>query len=199
LGCFGGFIAGQKTLIDLLRVTARSYIFSGTLQPQAVSAALTAIEISRSAEGKALRERLVHLSLKIRNELSVMGFQVNPGTSPIVSVLIGPELKTLLAGRKLFDAGIYVNSVVYPATPKGEGLLRISVNANHTDENIGALLHGFSELRAYLQEYRDPLGPNFEYFKEFAERQIGPQVTRLREQKILWHERLARLLRLQKP
>jgi 7-keto-8-aminopelargonate synthetase-like enzyme len=199
LGAFGGFIAGQKTLIDFLRVTARSYIFSGTLQPQAVEGALAAIEISRADEGRALRSRLTHLSSLVRNELTELGFQVNPGTSPIVSVLIGPELKTLLAGRKLFDEGLYINSVVYPATPKNEGLLRISINANHTDDEIKALLSGFSRLREYLHEYRDPLGPNLDYFMEFTQRQIGPKLSRIRDRTQTWHEKIVRSIGIQTP
>lgn len=177
LGAYGGFVAGSRALVDYLRVTSKSYIFSGTLQPQAVEGALAAIEVCRSEEGKALRSRLRQISRRVREELQSQGYRLHEGgeegDSPIVSVLIGPELKTIMAGRKLFDEGVYINSVLYPATPKGEGLLRISLNAIHSDEEIETLLSAFAALRIYLQDYTRPLGPNLDYVREFAQRQFS--------------------------
>lgn len=177
LGAYGGFVAGSQALIDYLRVTSKSYIFSGTLQPQAVEGALAAIEICRSDEGKELRARLRSISRRVRGELLSMGYCLHDGgeqgDSPIVSVLVGPELKTIMAGRKLFDEGVYINSVLYPATPKGEGLLRISLNAIHSDDEITSLLRAFASLRSYLQNYTRPLGPNIDYVREFAQRQYS--------------------------
>ncbi|MCM2280758.1 MAG: aminotransferase class I/II-fold pyridoxal phosphate-dependent enzyme [Bdellovibrionaceae bacterium] len=172
LGAYGGFVAARKPVIDFLRVSSRSYIFSGTLQPQAVEGSLAAIAVCDSDEGRNLRARLKTMSKKVRQGLRELGFVVPAGDSPIVSVAMGAELKTLLAGRKLFDEGVYVNSVLYPATPKGEGLLRISLNAIHTDEEIALLMTAFSALKSYLDGYRSPLGPNFSYLKEFAGRQL---------------------------
>lgn len=172
LGSYGGFVAARKSVIDFLRVSSRSYIFSGTLQPQAVEGALAAIAICDSDEGRRLRERLRTMSTAIRARLKELGYRVPEGDSPIISVAIGAELKTLLAGRKLFDEGVYVNSVVYPATPKDEGLLRISLNAIHSDEEVEILMAAFISLRSYLDGYRSPLGSNLGYVKEFARRQI---------------------------
>jgi 7-keto-8-aminopelargonate synthetase-like enzyme len=173
LGSYGGFVAGEQALIDVLRVTSRSYIFSGTLQPQAVEGALAAISVCLSDEGRFLRNRLSSLSRHVRTELQNLGFAVRTGDSPIVSVLIGGELKTLLAGRKIFDEGSYVNSVLYPATPRDEGLLRISLNAIHTDAEIKELIRAFSELKTYLADYRSPTGPNLTYAREFVRRQLA--------------------------
>jgi glycine C-acetyltransferase len=178
LGCFGGFIAGHRSLIDALRICSRSYVFSGTLQPQAVEAGLVAIELSKSEEGKAQRARLHANSTKIRRELQALGFKVQDGDSPIISVLIGAELKTLLSGRKLFDEGIFLNSVLYPATPKGEGLLRISLNSIHTDEEIATLITGFAALKKYLADYRSPFGDNLTYAREFVARQFSRRFPR---------------------
>jgi 8-amino-7-oxononanoate synthase len=172
LGAYGGFVAGARSLIDILRVSSRTYVFSGTMQPQAVEGSLAAIRVCRSEEGKQLRAQLAAISTRVRDALGNIGFRVETGTSPIVSVLIGSELRTLLAGRKLFDLGVYVNSVLFPATPKGEGLLRISLNAIHTDEEIATLLGAFAELKMYLDHFKDPrrqLG----YAGEFARRQVS--------------------------
>jgi 8-amino-7-oxononanoate synthase len=172
LGAYGGFVAGSRSLIDILRVSARTYVFSGTMQPQAVEGSLAAIRVCRSEEGKRLRAQLDAISMHVRKGLSGIGFEVETGASPIVSVLIGSELRTLLAGRKLFDLGVYVNSVLFPATPKGEGLLRISLNAIHTDEEIALLLETFAELKTYLDRFKDPR-QQLGYAGEFAWRQVS--------------------------
>jgi 8-amino-7-oxononanoate synthase len=172
LGAYGGFVAGARSLIDILRVSSRTYVFSGTMQPQAVEGSLAAIRVCRSEEGKRLRARLAGISTRVRDGLREIGFRVEDVTSPIVSVLIGSDVRTLLAGRKLFDVGVYVNSVLFPATPKGEGLLRISLNAIHTDEEIALLLGAFAELKAYLDRFTDPR-KQFGYAGEFAWRQMS--------------------------
>ncbi len=172
LGAYGGFVAGSKSLIDILRVSSRTYVFSGTMQPQAVEGSLAAIRVCRSDEGKRLRARLEMISTRVREGLNEVGFPVETVTSPIVSVVIGSELRTLLAGRKLFDLGIYVNSVLFPATPKGEGLLRVSLNAIHTDEEIAILLDAFAKLRLYLDRFKDPR-QQLGYASEFAWRQVS--------------------------
>ena len=79
-----------------------------------------------------------------------MGFAVPEGDSPIIPVLIGEDLLTLSAGKRLFDEGIYLNSVLFPAVPKGEGILRISLTAIHSQEDIELLLRGFSKLQQSL-------------------------------------------------
>lgn len=171
LGAYGGFVAGSKALTDILRVSSRTFLFSGTLQPQAVEGSIAAVRVCRSDEGRKLRARLEAISIRVRDGLRKLGFEVESSTSPIVSVLIGSELRTLLAGRKLFDEGVYVNSVLFPATPKGEGLLRISLNAIHTDEEIDLILDAFAELKTYLVRFRDPR-QQLGYAGEFAAKQV---------------------------
>ena len=149
-GTYGGFISGPKYVIDLLRVISKSYMFSGTLQPSAVEGARVAIAISCSDKGKELRKKLRLNSIKIRKALAELDFQVPSGDSPIIPVLIGTDLKTLMSGRKLFDLGIYLNSVLYPAVPQGEGILRISLTSLHTDQQIDDLILAFAELKSFL-------------------------------------------------
>jgi 8-amino-7-oxononanoate synthase len=148
LGAFGAFVSGPSSLIDLLRVTSKSYMFSGTLQPQSVEGALAAIEISKSDEGRELRSKLWAKSIYIRSELANIGYKVisQYSDSPIISVEIGDDLKTIMAGRKIFDCGVYLNSVMYPAVPKNHGILRISLNSIHSASEIETLLKAFKEL-----------------------------------------------------
>lgn len=157
LGAFGAFVSGKDPVIQYLRVTSKSYIFSGTLQPAAVEGARAAIRISRAEEGAALRRRLSRLSRKVRRSLTEMGYAVPAGDSPIVPVLIGPDMLTLMAGRKLFDLGIYLNSVLYPAVSRGRGILRVSLTSLHSDDDIAALLGAFGGLREYLDAHRSPV------------------------------------------
>lgn len=151
LGCYGGFIAGNATMIDILRVKSKSYIFSGTLQPHAVEGALAAIELSRTDEARELRQDLRRKSRALRANLQDLGFEVPSGDSPIIPVTIGSDLDTLMAGRKLFDEGFYLNSVLYPAVPKGKGIIRISLNAPHSDRDIADLVIAFAHLRNLLR------------------------------------------------
>lgn len=154
---YGGFISGQAAIIDLIRFSSKAYIFSGTIQPSAVAGALKALQISKSAEGQALRSKLKNNSLEIRTRLNSIGYKVSMDPSPIIPVPMGSDLLTMMAGRRMFDLGMYVNSVVFPAVPHDEGVLRISVTSLHTEEEVNALIEAFSELRKYLSKYENPI------------------------------------------
>lgn len=155
--CYGGFISGNSAIIDLIRFSSKAYIFSGIIQPSAVAGALKAIEISKSQEGKALRKKLYNNSLEIRAKLNSLGYVVPMDASPIIPVPMGSDLLTIMAGRRMFDLGMYVNSVVYPAVPHDQGVLRISVTSLHSEEEVNLLVQAFSELRKYLSKYDNPV------------------------------------------
>ncbi|MGE3609435.1 MAG: aminotransferase class I/II-fold pyridoxal phosphate-dependent enzyme [Bacteriovoracaceae bacterium] len=177
LGAFGAFIAGAETLIDILRVSSKSYIFSGTLQPQAVDGALAAIAISASDEGRKLREELYQKSKYIRKSLLELNYNVlDPhGNSPIISVEMGSDLRTLMAGKTIFDSGVYLNSVMFPAVPKNKGLLRISLNSVHSDDDIEVLLSAFKFLSIELNNNLNHLTENFSYFVRIMKSKIQIQ------------------------
>lgn len=156
-GTYGGFISGHQGIIDFLRVSSKSYIFSGTLQPAAVEGARAAIRVSQSAEGTARRARLKITSAHLRRELQKRGFKVPSGDSPIVPVTIGDDMQTLMAGRKMYDAGIYLNSVLFPAVPRDQGILRISLTSLHSDQEITQLVQAFTELKKYLELFKNPV------------------------------------------
>lgn len=177
LGCFGGFVAGSSPLIDVLRVSSKAYIFSGTIQPHAVEGALAAIEICKSEEGKELRKDLFKKSAHIRERLTKMGFSLEKGDSPIIPVLSGGDIKTLLAGRFLFDEGIFLNSVLFPAVPKGEGILRISVTTLHSDEDCERLLMAFEKLKTYWASWAGFNFKNLQYLEEILKAQARKVLT----------------------
>ncbi|MGZ3738811.1 MAG: aminotransferase class I/II-fold pyridoxal phosphate-dependent enzyme [Bdellovibrionota bacterium] len=157
-GAYGAFVTGSAPLVELLRLASLDYCPAGTsLQPSAVEGALAAVRISRSSEGRRLRAQLAETSRKVRARLQSKGFVVPPGDSPIIPVSIGRDLKTLMAGRKLFDLGVLVSSVSFPEVPHGRGVLRISLTTLHSPEDLEALYEAFRELRHYLPKYENPL------------------------------------------
>ncbi len=152
MGSYGAFVAAKKSMIDLLRILNKAYIFSGPLQPQAVESSRKAIQISQSEEGIFRRYQLKKKTDTVRSALIAMGYQVGEVETPILPIFMGSDIKTLMAGRKLFDEGVYISSVLYPAVPKNEGILRLSLNAIHTDNDIESLLTAFKNLKIYLDD-----------------------------------------------
>ncbi len=152
LGSYGSFVAAKKSMIDLLRILNKAYIFSGPLQPQAVESSRKAIQISKSEEGLFRRRQLRKKTDLVWSALVGMGYQVGKVETPILPIFMGSDIKTLMAGRKLFDEGIFISSVLYPAVPKNEGILRLSLNAIHTDSDIEELLKAFKNLKTYLDD-----------------------------------------------
>lgn len=153
LGGFGGFVAAKTELIDYLRIVSKPYIFSGPLQPHTITGTIEAIKICRSEEGKLLRQQLKHNSIYIRKGLKQLGYEIPEGDSPILPVSVGGDVKTLMSGRWLYDRGVCVNSVLYPAVPRGEGILRISVTSIQTQGQMDELLLAFKEMREYWKNF----------------------------------------------
>lgn len=173
MGSYGAFVAAKKSIIDLLRILNKAYIFSGPLQPQAVESSRKAIEISQSEEGIFRRHQLKKKTEIVRSELLAMGYQVGEVETPILPIFMGSDIKTLMAGRKLFDEGVYISSVLYPAVPKNEGILRLSLNAIHTDSDIETLLAAFKNLKIYLDDKHSAFYQQvYEFTKEVVKSKV---------------------------
>jgi len=181
LACFGGFIAARAEVIEFLRMTSTSYIFSGPLQPHTVESVRAAVKVCRSDEGRALRALLLEKSARIRDSLRGMGYQVDEHPTPIIAVPIGGDVDTMMSGRKVFDQGVFVNSVVFPAVPKGEGILRITVNSIHTEAEIARLLESFADLKRYRSERGGRVRRSMHHLAEMVKaRVMGESYTGLR-------------------
>jgi 8-amino-7-oxononanoate synthase len=148
LASCGGFIAGPADVVDYLRIASRSFIFSASAVPAAVGAALGALRIIRS-EGPDLFERLLANASYLRAGLRDLGLVVvEPGrlpdgseaTTPVVPVIVGEDWQAVLLWKALFDAGVYTNVAVHPAVPPGGALLRTSLMATHTPEQLDRAL-----------------------------------------------------------
>jgi 7-keto-8-aminopelargonate synthetase-like enzyme len=150
VSCLGGFIAGDRDAIDVVGLRSSSIIFGGPVPPPYLVAVCAAIDVINSPEYDQLRAALDSNVRRLVSGCMALGLAVLGGLVPIVSILVGPEDATLQAGQVLFQAGYYVQSVVFPAVPHGAGVLRIQVNANHPPEAIDGLLTALAELRQVI-------------------------------------------------
>lgn len=142
LGAIGGFCASDLPDFGLLRLAARSYMFTASLPPgvvASVSEALRAVE-----ERPALRIRLRRNARRLYDGLRDAGFALGPEASPIVSVSMPGVEAAVQTWNRLLDAGVYVNLALPPATPGNRCLLRASVSAAHTPEQLDRAVDAFA-------------------------------------------------------
>jgi 8-amino-7-oxononanoate synthase len=140
----GGFIAGDDQVIHFIKHHARALIFSASIPAANAAAALAALKIMRDQPERV--ERLTAIADRVRRELRGMGFNIGASVSPIIPIIIGDNMKTLLAWKTLFEAGVFVNPILSPAVPPGMELLRTSYMASHTDEQIDRVLATYRDV-----------------------------------------------------
>ena len=138
LGVAGGYIAGSRSLIDLLLNRARAFVYSTAPPPALAAAACASIEYLETPGGEARRRKLWE-NLKLLAAGLPPGLTPERLQSPIVPVMLGAEEDALAASKALFDAGLFVPAIRYPTVPRGSARLRLTVSAAHTPEQIDAL------------------------------------------------------------
>jgi 8-amino-7-oxononanoate synthase len=136
LASVGGFIAGEKAVIDYLKHTARPFVFSASLPAASVAAVAQALQILRNEPERRLH--LLKIATMLRDELAARGFNVLPGETAIVPVVIQQELDLCRLCKALLEEGIYINPVLRPAA--AQNLLRISCTAAHTEKHVDRLV-----------------------------------------------------------
>lgn len=166
LASCGGFIAGSADVIEYLKITSRSFIFSASGVPAAVGAALEAVKICRS-EGPGLYAKLLDNSEYLREGLKSIGLKViEPGhmpdgsvaTTPVVPVVIGDDWKAILIWKALFEEGVYTNVAIHPAVPHGGALLRTSLMATHEKTHLDRALGIIEETAGRFDDLPSPDG-----------------------------------------
>jgi 8-amino-7-oxononanoate synthase len=141
----GGFVAGDHKIIDTLKHTARSHIFSASLPPASVAAVLAAIRIID--EEPVRRVNLIKNAALLADGLMDLGYKTCFHGSAIIPVHCGNELLTLAAFHKLLEEGVFVNPVTSPAVPRNKEMLRVSVMATHDESMILRALEVFKRVR----------------------------------------------------
>ncbi len=138
LATIGGFVAGNREIVDYLKHHARALIFSASMAPSCVAAARKAIEITRSEPER--RQALWDNTRFMQEGLKSLGFNIGDSQTPIIPVLIGETIECFKFWRALHDEGVFVNPVVAPATPPSQALIRVSVMATHTQDQLAFAL-----------------------------------------------------------
>jgi 8-amino-7-oxononanoate synthase len=139
LAASGGFVAGPRTAIELLRNAARTFLFDTALPPAIAAAALAAVRIAAGNEGAERRARLHARAAQLRNGLADLGYPT-PGTGPVVPVVIGEPGETLALARVLAERKIRVAAIRPPTVPAGTSRLRLTVRADHAPHEVEMLL-----------------------------------------------------------
>ena len=140
-GAIGGYVAGPQPVIDLLRQSARPYLFSNSLPPAIVAAGIEAIRLVE--EGHTLRVRLFENAAYWRAGLTRLGFDLLPGEHPIVPVMLGEAQLAQDMATRLFDEGIYVSGFFFPVVPHGQERIRTQMNASLTTDDLDRALAAF--------------------------------------------------------
>ena len=140
----GGFIAGDEPVIHYIKHHARSLLFSASIPPSAAAAALAALKIMRDEPERV--QRLNEIGDTMRAGYKSLGFNTGNSVTPIIPIIIGDRMRTLMIWHVLFDAGVFVNPVLTPAVPQGMDLLRTSYMATHTNDQLDKVLAIFEQV-----------------------------------------------------
>ncbi len=143
-GASGGFTTGKKVIIDILRQRSRPYLFSNTVPPAVIAAALEAFDMLST--NTYLRDKLESNTLYFREEISKLGFDIIDGIHPIIPIMLyDAVLAKEIAGRMLIE-GIYVIGFNYPVVPKNQARIRIQISASMTKTHLDKALNAFKKV-----------------------------------------------------
>jgi 8-amino-7-oxononanoate synthase len=148
LAAIGGFIVASREVANYVKYLARSLIFSASLAPALVAAVSAALDIIQ--EEPERRERLWYNTRKMLKGFKELGFDTGTSTTPIIPVIIGDQIKSIMLCGLLQEKGVFVNPTVAPAVPRGRELLRTSYMATHTEEQLDRILDAFEQAGRQL-------------------------------------------------
>ncbi|MCG2715727.1 MAG: aminotransferase class I/II-fold pyridoxal phosphate-dependent enzyme [Candidatus Marinimicrobia bacterium] len=140
LGVNGGYIVSSATIVEYLRETAPFYIYSNPITPAEAGAAIKALEIIDSEQGRQLLERLRRLTKRFEQGLVALGYEIIASEHPVVPLMIRDTQKTSQLVDYLTASGILATGLNYPVVPKGDEEIRFQVAADHTEGDIDYVL-----------------------------------------------------------
>ncbi len=144
LGSIGGFCVSPHQELEYVRCTSRPYIFTASPTPATIAA--TRVTLQRIQSKPELRERLWANSHQLYNHLASLGYELGPEPSPVISVKMPGLANALTTWKGLLERGVYVNVILPPAIPENNILLRISLSASHTPEQMAQLCQAFEAV-----------------------------------------------------
>ena len=143
-GAMGGFTSGKKEIIEMLRQRSRPYLFSNSLAPSLVGAAIKVIDLlSASTE---LRDKLERNTDYFRAKMTEVGFDIKPGTHAIVPVMLYDAKLSQVMADKLLEEGIYVIGFFYPVVPKEQARIRVQISAAHEPKHLDKAIAAFTKV-----------------------------------------------------
>ena len=143
-GASGGFTSGKKEIIDLLRQRSRPYLFSNTLAPSITGASIAVFDLlSQTTE---LRDTLEENTTYFREKITAAGFDIKPGTHPIIPIMLYDAVVSQKMAEKLLEKGIYVIGFYYPVVAKGQARIRVQISAAHTRAHLDQAIQAFIEV-----------------------------------------------------
>ncbi|MGL6126244.1 aminotransferase class I/II-fold pyridoxal phosphate-dependent enzyme, partial [Chryseobacterium artocarpi] len=143
-GALGGFTSGKKEIIDMLRQRSRPYLFSNSLAPGIVGAALKVLDMI--SDDTTLRDKVMENADYFRTEMKAKGFDIPDGDAAIVPVMLYDAPLSQKMAEKLMDEGIYVIGFFYPVVPKGKARIRVQLSAAHTKEHLDKAIAAFEKV-----------------------------------------------------
>jgi glycine C-acetyltransferase len=143
-GASGGFTAGRKEIIDMLRQRSRPYLFSNTLAPGIAGASVAVLDMLN--ETTALRDKLEYNTMYFRKKMTEAGFDIKEGIHPIVPVMLYDAKLAQEFAAKMLDEGIYVIGFYYPVVPQGKARIRVQLSAAHEQHHLDKAIEAFTKV-----------------------------------------------------
>ena len=143
-GALGGFTSGKKEIIDMLRQRSRPYLFSNSLAPGIVGAAIKVLDMI--SEDTSRRDQVMENAAYFRTQMKAKGFDIPDGDAAIVPVMLYDAPLSQKMAEKLMDEGIYVIGFFYPVVPKGKARIRVQLSAAHTKDHLDKAIAAFEKV-----------------------------------------------------
>jgi len=147
-GASGGYTSGRKEVVDLLRQRSRPYLFSNSLAPPIAAASLKVLEMLSAST--ALRDKLEENTRFFREGMSGLGYEIVPGTHPIVPVMLGDASLAARVAEAMLAHSVYVVGFSYPVVPQGKARIRTQISAAHSREDLTDAIEAFGAVRKEL-------------------------------------------------
>lgn len=148
LASIGGFVASNHPELEYLRFSSRPYMFTASPSPANIAAATAAL--AKISSDNSMRERLWENAKRIHAAFTQLGFDLCAGIGPVIAVKLANREQAFMAWNMLMESGVYVNLAIPPGTPNATSILRLSVSAAHTDDDLDVVVNAYTNLSQML-------------------------------------------------